>query len=210
MTNRFILFCITWFLALFFIAFQLVSTVVASAEEVVYQFSTWPTVSIKLPSCPHFEWKNQEEYKNIRLREFQEMLCERGIRDPYQVKMFTAQLAQENGTLTADRMGDWECTSGKRGKLKGGHCSFGIIQLNTWSSHGISAEEFYPKHPEYHDYKFQLAWMADAAKNRLDKWDNLRIAIIDHNCPACAAAGVDSKAGYFKDITARSAEIIPI
>jgi hypothetical protein len=148
------------------------------------------------PACPTFTWTGQDQYKVDRMHEYQQMLCDAGITDADTIKLFSAQLAQEGGTFNGETLGDKNCYVKNRGRLHGGHSSFGLIQYNSWSSDGVSTERFLEFHPEWKDYRCQLRWMVDQVVGRLAKYPAW-LAVVDHNCPACARNGHDSPRGYY-------------
>lgn len=142
-------------------------------------------------SSTEYVWKNAPEYKNERLRAYQRMLKARGITNKDHLRLLVAQLIQEAGSLSETTIGD----SG---------CSLGIPQLNTCVHHNQKAETFLKSNPEWGDWRHQLEWMADRTATNYQRFDqNVRLTIIAHNCPACARAGKDSRAGYFRAVTAR-------
>lgn len=123
-----------------------------------------------------FVWDGAEPYKNDILKAYQKKLNERGVED---TKIFVAQLIQENGSLDPLRIGD----NGK---------SFGIIQYNSYAKHGVNAKRFLELHPEWKTVDKQLEWMADDVAAKMKAYGSTKLAVISHNCPACAKAGVDA------------------
>lgn len=137
-----------------------------------------------------------------RLYEYQRMLIQRGVRDSNALRMFAAQLMQEDGALNENTIGDHGC-------------SFGILQYNSCKHDGISAKRFLSLHPEWKGYRYQLQQMADerAAAYKVYHGDIAR-AVIDHNCPWCAEMHLDScyanqkrlKKCYYESVTDRSTD----
>jgi len=113
------------------------------------------------------------------------LLIARGIEDPEHRKLMASQIYAENGSLLPERIGD-----------KG--CSLGIPQRN-FCLYGISAKTALKRYPVWKDYKFQLEWMADKAREDYNRFNsNVFLSIIFHNCPVCAKAGKDN--GYYKKV----------
>lgn len=126
-----------------------------------------------------YVWSGAEAYKNERLAYYQQLLSDRGITDPKDVKLLTANLIVENGALDENTNGD----SG---------CSVGIPQRYV-CQFGYSAKSFRKKYPEWNDWRFQLEWMADHTSQNYQKYDgDVFRTIVSHNSPAAAARGKDS------------------
>ncbi len=137
-------------------------------------------------------WKDAPAYKNERLEAYQQMLAKRGITKSSDVKLLTAQLIQEAGSLDEKTIGDHGC-------------SFGIIQFNACSHAGVTAATYLKRHPEWKDWRYQLEQMADMVSARYTLYHgNIKQIIVHHNRPSDAKANRDTKAGYFKSITART------
>ncbi len=152
------------------------------------------SIELPKPQSEHFVWKGQPEYKQERLAYYQDQLRERGITDPEAIKLFVAQVVQENGALAEDVMGDH-------------NCSVGIPQRNV-CNYGYTATSFVKKYPEWQDWRFQIRWLADSAKAQYDKYNgDMFRAIVAHNCPACAAANRNTNADYFGDVSKHLREL---
>lgn len=149
------------------------------------------------------------EYKNERLSLYQDLLKERGITDPKHLKLFVAQILQENGALSEDVDGDHGC-------------SIGIPQRNVClfrdpvTKKKFTAKTFRDRYPEWRDWRTQLNWLADSAAKTYSRYDkNVFQAITHHNCPACAQAAVDAcyvggkrlAKCYYQQIVSRSATL---
>lgn len=132
------------------------------------------------PSKPATWYKpNEEEYKTGRLAAYQEMLRKRGITDEGHLRLLTAQLLVEAGSLN-------ESVNGDNG------CSVGIPMRNV-CLYGYTAKSFRKKYPEWNSLEFQLNWMADQVAAKYEKYDSdIRKIILSHNCPSCAARNVDA------------------
>lgn len=152
------------------------------------------SVPVKLEG--YWQWKGARPYKNERLAYYQQALAARGKFTKEELRLLTAQLIQENGALAEDVIGDHGC-------------SIGIIQYNTCAHHKMSGKTFLERHPEWKSWKYQIDYMADWVAGRSKAFNgNIRLMIIDHNCPACAAKGRDSKAGYYQSIKQRASLLI--
>lgn len=162
----------------------------ASSREALHFNPTAPTkahLTEKVPvgSNSTWTWKDAPPYKNERLAAYQGMLKARGITDPDNLKLLTAQIIQENGSLSENVHGD-----------KG--CSVGVLQYNACVHHHVSAKRFLELHPEWKSWEYQMERMADMVADRMEIYEgDIRRIVIHHNCPACAKAGKDSKAGYY-------------
>jgi len=131
------------------------------------------------------------EYKNARLVEYQDILCDLGVKKSSDLKLFATQLLQENGALAENVIGDHGC-------------SLGIPQYNACAHNHVSAKTFLKTHPEWLSYRYQLKWMALAMMDKYDRFGDVRRAIIGHNSPASASRNQDTKAGYFATILKKS------
>ncbi len=145
------------------------------------------------PAFGVYYWQipGEEAYKNARLREYQDMLRARGVTDMGQLRLLVAQIMQENGALTPDRIGDHGC-------------SFGILQYNACSHNNLSAKHFLARNPQWRDYRFQLASLADEVKINLKQFGTIRCTIVWHNGPAFATPctpWTDTPARYFHTIS---------
>lgn len=101
------------------------------------------------------------------------MLKARGITDPDKLKLLTAQIIQENGSLSENVHGD-------------NGCSVGVLQYNSCVHNGMKAKRFLETHPEWKSWEYQFERMADMVADRMDIYEgNMRKVIIHHNCPAC-------------------------
>jgi hypothetical protein len=170
-------------------------SLVEKAEAETFAFAPKITIPKLRPIATGSYWKliHEEPYKNARLAEYQDMLRARGITDPQALKLLVAQLYQENGAVTADRIGDHGC-------------SFGLIQFNACVHEHVTAKRFLQLHPEWQDYRFQLAVMADSVADRYRQFHgNMMQVIVAHNSPAAARRGTDTKAGYFRAVSKRLA-----
>lgn len=125
-------------------------------------------------------------YKNARLVEYQDMLCDRGITGKNDLKLFAAQLLAENGAMSETRLGDHGC-------------SFGLVQYNACAHAGVGAKKFLTLHPEWLSHTFQLRYMADAVAWRYNKYANIQRAITAHNSPLAAAK--NRKTPYFGKVS---------
>jgi len=131
-----------------------------------------------------YQWKDAEPYKNERLAYYQLQLRNRGINKESDLKLLTAQIIQENGSLSENVHGD-------------GGCSVGVLQYNACAHHNMSAKRFLETHPEWKDWKFQFDRMADMVADRYGIYDgNMKSVVIRHNCPKC----VNSKQAKWKTI----------
>jgi len=138
---------------------------------------------------------NEEEYKTGRLAAYQRMLRARGITDKKQLRLLTAQLLVENGALSETIHGD-------------NGCSVGIPQYNACVHHGMKAERFLEKHPEWKDWKFQMERMADMVAERYALYDgNMKQVVTHHNSPVAAKRGVDTAAGYYSKVVKMSSRL---
>ena len=154
----------------------------------------------RLQDAPPSYWQapGEEAYKNDRLREYQDLLRQRGLTDTSVLRLLTAQLLQENGALSENRDGDHGC-------------SIGIPQRNTCNytdpvtRRRFNAKTFRVRYPSWNDWRYQLSWMADKTAWAFEHYHrDIRLTIISHNSPAAAARGSDTKAGYYRQIVARS------
>lgn len=162
------------------------------AEELTFGLTVPEDFKIDLPNPSHWQLPGAPEYKNERLGYYQSLLVERGITDRQDLRLFAAQLLQENGAIAEDRHGD-------------GGCSIGIPQRNV-CQFGYSAKSFIRKYPEWKDWRMQMRWMADYTAKQYERFDkNAKCTIIYHNRPASALAGCrDTAAGYYKTISAKA------
>lgn len=130
-------------------------------------------------------------YKNDILQKFQDKMSAAGIPRSEQ-KWYVAQLVQENGALTADRLGDHGC-------------SFGLIQYNACAHNHVKATRFLKDHPEWKSVDHQLQVMTDWIVARREIYHgNVKQVIIHHNSPACAARNCkDTNVHYYKSISAK-------
>ena len=157
-----------------------------------------PNVYIQNIIFPETYWKltgpESEPYKVDRLREYQQMLKDRGITNINHLRLLASQLFSENGSLSETH------TKGDHG------CAVGIVQYNACSHNGMSAKRFLQVYPEWVDYKYQLRWMADAVDQRYKRFHgNIRLVIISHDSPACAEHSCrDTKAGYFSTVSKKA------
>lgn len=121
------------------------------------------------------------------------MLVARGITDPDKLKLLTAQIIQENGSLSENVHGDQGC-------------SVGVLQYNACVHHKMSAKRFLEVYPEWKSWEYQFERMADMVANRMEIYNgNMRQIVIHHNHPACAKRNCsDTKAGYYKTIKAKT------
>lgn len=141
-----------------------------------------------LSIAPVWKWSGAEGYKQDILARYQSLLRKRGITNERQLKLLTAQLLQENGALDPLRHGDSGCSVGIPQRFV---CQF-----------GYSAKRFIKKYPEWESAEFQLTWMADHMKMNIEKYKDIRWAILAHNCPKCANAKWDN--GYLKKVESRT------
>lgn len=163
----------------------------AKAQELSFMPDVF-YVSLDLPKPDLWSWKDAPAYKNERLAAYQNMLIQRGITGTDNLKLLTAQIIQENGSLSENVHGDHGC-------------SVGILQYNACVHARVSAIRFLELHPEWKSWEYQLERMADMVEDRMEKYDgDIRLVVIHHNCPACAARGVDSKAGYYRSVKSRT------
>lgn len=140
-----------------------------------------------------YAWKGAPAYKNERLTYYQEQLIARGITNKEHLKLLTAQVIQENGSLSENVHGD-------------GGCSVGILQYNACVHHGVSAKKFLEKHPEWKSWQYQLDRMADMVADRYHNLyaGNIKQVIVHHNRPVDAKRNRDTPAGYYRTIAART------
>lgn len=137
-------------------------------------------------------WKDAPAYKNDRLKAYQGMLKARGITDPDKLKLLTAQIIQENGSLSENVHGD-------------NGCSVGVLQYNACVHHNQSAKKFLETHPEWKSWEYQFERMADMVADRMEIYDgNMKQVVVHHNGPAFAKRGVDTPAGYYKSVLSRT------
>jgi hypothetical protein len=165
-----------------------------------------PERQILLPAFPVKQvegyWHAPQEpaYKNERIMAYQDMLKERGITDPEHLRLFVAQLLQENGAISENVDGD-------------GGCSIGIPQRNTCNfrdpvtGRWFNAKTFRQRYPAWNDWRTQMEWMADYTAANYKKFPKVRCVIVNHNRPASARPctdRTDTKARYYGKIAARS------
>lgn len=137
--------------------------------------------------------KSYAPYKNEVLKEWQDALRARGITDKDNLQVFTAQAMQENGALSPTVIGD-------------NGCSLGLPQRNFCSHAGISAKTALKKWPEWNNIKFQIAWFADNTKGHMDEYQDIKWAVIAHNCPACARKRHQNV--YWKDVNSQKSILV--
>jgi hypothetical protein len=127
------------------------------------------------------------EYKNARLVEFEDMLCDVGVTKSDHLKALVAGILQENGSLSETNDGD-------------NGCSIGLAQRNTCNfvdprtgKKFKSADQFRSAYPVWNNYKIQLKWLANDVAWRETKYkgDIFRV-VVHHNSPSAAKRGVDS------------------
>ena len=126
--------------------------------------------------------RKEDQYKNDILIQYQKALKVRGVASQYALKMFVQQLVQENGAL------DPYSTHGDFG------CAVGIPQLYVCSEKkpGYFAKHFLKEHPEWLTVRYQINYMADRTSDALARYKgNVKLAVISHNCPDCAAHNTD-------------------
>jgi hypothetical protein len=139
----------------------------------------------------YWEWQGAEDYKNVRLRYYQDLLRAEGITNTEHLRNLTAQLLQENGSLDPVVMGDWTNNSY--------YCSLGIPQINMCVHHGMDAATWLARNPEWKDWKLQMEIMTEWTVGRYEKYDkDIFQTVLGHNCPSCASAGWDN--GYWKNV----------
>lgn len=140
-----------------------------SAGEIIYQWTGAGT----------------EPYKNDRLSYWQSTVRDICRQKGYtlsndEVKLYVMQSIQENGSL------DPLHTSGDQGK------AVGLPQRNVGN-----ARSWLQKNPDWQDWKTQYNWWADKTCSDVIKYrdmgrpDPVKWAVIHHNRPASALAGVD-------------------
>jgi hypothetical protein len=158
-------------------------------------FGPLPWVRLSLPpalgNAPAgtWAWSGAPAYKNERLAYYQGLLKAKGITDPAHLRLLTAQLVQEAGSLSESTVGDHGC-------------SFGILQFNACAHAGIKAAAYLKKHPEWTGWQYQLDRMADMVADRYAMYDgNILQTVVHHNRPTSARAGRDTPAGYFRSIS---------
>ena len=146
---------------------------------------------------PSGYWQAPKEpsYKNERLHVYQDLLKNRGITNRDHLKLFVAQLLQENGAVSENVDGD-------------NGCSIGIPQRNV-CLYGYTAKSFRKKYPNWKTWETQMKWMADYTVQNYKKYDgNPKCTIIHHNRPASARNGCrDTAARYYGKIVAKSATL---
>lgn len=128
-------------------------------------------------------------YKNGILKKWQDALRERGIEDKEYLRIYTMQITQENGALDPLVVGD-------------NGCSLGLPQRNFCSHAGISATKAMNRWSEWKDIDFQIGWFADSTKQKLDKFGDIKWAVVAHNAPALASKRIEAR--YWKDVNKRS------
>jgi len=139
----------------------------------------------------YWTWVEAEDYKNERLRYYQDLLRAEGITNPDHLKNLTAQLMVENGQLDPEIKGDYN--------KKGYYCSLGIPQINMCVHHGVSAGTWLARNPEWKDWKLQMEIMTEWTVGRYEKYDeDIFQTVLGHNCPSCANARWDN--GYWKKV----------
>lgn len=174
-------------------------------------FGELPQVSISLPEELHgsadipsvdldgsWKWDGAPDYKNERLAYYQERLKEKGITDPKKLRLLTAQLIQEAGSLSEDTIGDHGC-------------SFGILQYNACAHHGMKAKAFLaqPQWRQWNDWRYQLDRMADMVAERVALYDgNMVRVIVHHNHPAAAKSG--KRTGYYDQVSSKAASLLSL
>lgn len=157
-----------------------------------YEIPAVAAVMTMLDGDMIWQWDGAPEYKNERLAYYQRLLQDRGITSKIYLQILTAQLIQENGSLSESVHGD-------------NGCSVGIVQYNACVHNNQNAQAFLRDHPEWKDWKYQMQEMAEMVSKRIVAYHgNIRLVVIAHNCPACAIKGKDSKAGYYQSVLSRT------
>lgn len=141
-------------------------------------------------STPSWEWEGAPDYKNDRLAYYQQQLMNRGVTEKEHLKILTAQLIQEAGSLSEWTIGD----SG---------CSVGILQYNACVHHGISGNRFLQEYPEWQSWTYQMDRMADMVAERYELYDDIKLIVVHHNSPAAARRGQVTR--YWHDVAKRQA-----
>ncbi len=119
------------------------------------------------------------------------------------------QLNVENGAWSEDRMGDYWCKSstggedycanfGKYGRIVTSQlypCSFGLVQFNSCANFGVPSDQYYAKHPEWHDYRFQIDQLVTFLTAKKQAYDgDFQKAQVDWNYPQA------SKNNFYKTV----------
>lgn len=153
------------------------------------------TVPNSLPA-PHVwilpSW--EESYKTNRLAFYQQLLMKRGITNDESLRLLSGHLLAENGALAPDRHGDGGRSVGIPQRLVS-------MYRDPVTGKRFTAKTFLQRYPVWKTAKFQLTWMADRMIENIAKYGSVRLAIISHNMPACAARKCkDTPAGYFAKV----------
>lgn len=131
-------------------------------------------------------------YKNDILKKWQDALRKRGIISEDDLKLYTAQAIQENGSLSPLTIGD-------------NGCSLGLPQRNFCSHADITAKTALERWKEWETIDHQIEWFADSSKKRLKEHKSVKWAIIAHNAPVLASKRIEPR--YWRDVNKRTKEI---
>lgn len=133
-----------------------------------------------------WEGEGSAPYKNERLAYYQQQLIAQGFTDTEQLKWFSAQLIQENGSFN-------------EAGIYHGNCVFGIPQINACGRFHMSATRYLEKHPEWKDWRYQIEQMAVQTKERSLRFNGeLSCTIVAHFHPYTAKGGSLGAADLYK------------
>jgi hypothetical protein len=133
-----------------------------------------------------WKWQGAPEYKNERLAYYQKLLQDAGVDNPDHLKNFTSQLITENGALDPLAIGD-------------NGISLGIPQINMWVHHGVMAQTWLDRNPEWRDWKLQMEIMRDWTMARYEESEgDVFYTVLRHNSPRAALAYQDN--GYWAKV----------
>lgn len=128
----------------------------------------------------YWYWRGAPSYKNEILVQYQQALKRRGVASQFALRMFVQQLVQENGAL------DPYSVKGDYG------CAVGIPQLYVCGKPGYYAKQFLRDNPQWASIRYQIEYMAERTANSYALYNgNVKLAVISHNCPDCAAHNTD-------------------
>lgn len=136
------------------------------------------TYNIFLPLFSgHKYWQipNAPKYKNDTLRACQDSLRSKGITDLNALRYGCSIIAHENGEMTTDR-------------IHAGGGAYGLCGHNVGN-----VKAFWKKHPESKTFEYQIEYCTKRFADAYYKYNkDIKPSIVQHHCPACAKARVDS------------------
>ncbi len=171
---------------------------VASAKE-VFKFN--PHINTSAFDFRNGYWQIKEDnpsyapYKQEVLRQWQDALRSRGINNKDDLKVFTAQIMQEDGSLSPLTIGDHGC-------------SLGLPQRNfcAATNRKFNATTAMKKWPEWNDLGFQLNWFADRVKDNMTNYKSVKWSVISHNRPLSARNKEETV--YWTDVNNRKSMLV--